>query len=565
MPLSFSRRVSLLPRSFVADSTRRRTTTYPLANSSRKKDRRWPLVLRFWKGSIHGTILFPVFVHSILAAFVVYVNQHINSDFNLPSSIIPSLSIVVGLMLVFRNQTAYSRFWGGRCHLNTVTTSIRCLSRQILVLVPAPSTFGLQLHSVVSNDSLLHRNYPPSHRASKDPAVPDKSAFSASKSSLGLGAGNGSTGSDVNAEGSVTLSRADEMKTIETVKILIAMLYTIKNHLRAEWGVALSPGTMLGPDGQESTGDEYKDLLPPGLKGYEHRGLGLTLELATFVEKFIAVGVKKEWFHNAASASMLTSLNALTSAYGSMEVIRLVPIPVAHLIHHKQTLALFCGILPFAMASEMDWWAVPLVAFVAFTLYGIEGIAQTYEDPFGIEKIDINMDDIVEDARKEVEVMLTAWQTQGPSSTSTSTNTTNYNGSIFRPRVGGFLDTPRSVDESEDLTMSMPNLPTLPGNAPSGSGMGAGAGTGGAGGFYANDTANESRSRSQVRFLVNPAQGTSPGTATTRREDSGFSAYTDDEPVEIKHRASSRLSRAVSPGSSTPEGEGEGEAREGRG
>tara|TARA_R110002060_G_scaffold15981_6_gene22221 strand:- start:2280 stop:2852 length:573 start_codon:yes stop_codon:yes gene_type:complete len=190
-------------------------------------------------------------------------------------------------MLVFRNQTAYSRFWGGRCHLNTVTTSIRCLSRQILVLVPAPSTFGLQLHSVVSNDSLLPKNYPPSTRASKEPS------FSASRTSLGLGAGNGSTGTDTNAEGTVTLARADELKTIETVKILIAMLYTIKNHLRAEWGVALSPGTMLGPDGQESTGDEYKDLLPPGLKGYEHRGLGLTLELATFVEKFIAMGVKK--------------------------------------------------------------------------------------------------------------------------------------------------------------------------------------------------------------------------------------------------------------------------------
>ncbi|KAG4439194.1 hypothetical protein IFR05_005347, partial [Cadophora sp. M221] len=383
MPLSFSRRVSLLPRSFVTDSSRRRTTTYPLANSSRKKDRRWPLVLRFWKGSIHGsvspcltslnpaqvgTILFPVFVHSVLAAFVVYVNQHINSDFNLPSSIIPSLSIVVGLMLVFRNQTAYSRFWGGRCHLATVTTAIRCLSRQILVLVPAPSTFGLQLHSVVSNDSLLPKNYY-SRTASKDPAVPvqDKNSSSFSNSKTSLGAGTG-INADASTESTTTLSRADELKTIETVKILIAMLYTIKNHLRAEWGVALSPGTMLGPDGQESTGDEYKDLLPPGLKGYEHRGLGLTLELATFVEKFVAVGVKKEWFHNAASASMLSSLNALTSAYGSMEVIRLVPIPVAHLIHHKQTLALFCGILPFAMASEMDWWAVPLVAFVAFTL-----------------------------------------------------------------------------------------------------------------------------------------------------------------------------------------------------
>jgi hypothetical protein len=37
----------------------------------------------------------------------------------------------------------------------------------------------------------------------------------------------------------------------------------------------------------------YLDLLPPGLKGYEHRGLGLTLELATFIEKFIEYGVKR--------------------------------------------------------------------------------------------------------------------------------------------------------------------------------------------------------------------------------------------------------------------------------
>jgi hypothetical protein len=87
------------------------------------------------------------------------------------------------------------------------------------------------------------------------------------------------------------------------------------------------------------------------------------------------------------------------------------------------------------MCSEMDWWAVPLTAFVAFTLYGIEGIAATYEDPFGVEKIDINMDDIVDDARREVEVLLTAWQTQGSSS-----------GGIFRPRVG---EIPKSDDSSE--------------------------------------------------------------------------------------------------------------------
>jgi hypothetical protein len=60
-----------------------------------------------------------------------------------------------------------------------------------------------------------------------------------------------------------TLPKNDEARTIETVKILIAMLYTVKNHLRAEWGVALSPGTSLTEDGQEATTEEYKG-------GYSH-------------------------------------------------------------------------------------------------------------------------------------------------------------------------------------------------------------------------------------------------------------------------------------------------------
>lgn len=89
------------------------------------------------------------------------------------------------------------------------------------------------------------------------------------------------------------LPKADEIRTIETVKILIAMLYTIKNHLRAEWGVTLSAETSFTEDGQEVSMEEYKDLLPPGLKVYEDRGLGLTLELSTFVEAFIKLGVKK--------------------------------------------------------------------------------------------------------------------------------------------------------------------------------------------------------------------------------------------------------------------------------
>jgi putative membrane protein len=77
------------------------------------------------------------------------------------------------------------------------------------------------------------------------------------------------------------------------VNILIAMLYTIKNHLRAEWGVALSPGMLVTENGEATIHAEYSDFLPENLRGYEHRGLSLTLELAFFIESFIAKGAAK--------------------------------------------------------------------------------------------------------------------------------------------------------------------------------------------------------------------------------------------------------------------------------
>lgn len=71
---------------------------------------------------------------------------------------------------------------------------------------------------------------------------------------------------------------------------MIAMLYTVKNHLRADWGVELSSGTMMTEEGDFSWPAEYKDLLPQGFKGHEHMGLGLTLQLSTYVEKFVNTG-----------------------------------------------------------------------------------------------------------------------------------------------------------------------------------------------------------------------------------------------------------------------------------
>lgn len=178
---------------------------------------------------------------------------------------------MVGLMLVFRNQTAYSRYWNGRLHLGTVTTAIRCLSRQILVLSPAPSP------SRRTSD-------PP--KPSREPSVfvqPPTLQPSSSHSAPNLDALDDSL--------NIPEEPSPESKVLETVNILIAMLYAVKNHMRADWGVALSPGMHVTNDGEATIQAEYSEFLPNNLRGYEHKGLGLTLELSVFVEAFIARGV----------------------------------------------------------------------------------------------------------------------------------------------------------------------------------------------------------------------------------------------------------------------------------
>ncbi|KAI4260633.1 MAG: hypothetical protein LQ352_000195 [Teloschistes flavicans] len=209
-------------------------------------------------------------------------------------------------------------------------------------------------------------------------------------------------------------SLTDRHETDRIVRVLIAILYATKNHLRAGWGADIIPGTAINPStGNANLTPEYGDLLPRGLYGCDERGLGLVLQLTFFVEQYIKKGFDKSWFHAPQASQMQVQLNGLVDAYGRMETIRLTPIPIAHLIHQKQVLALFGCVLPFALVDQMDYWAIPVVSLVMFTLYGIDGIGSQLEDPFGYDRNDIKMDCIVEDIRSEISVLLEEWKRAG--------------------------------------------------------------------------------------------------------------------------------------------------------
>lgn len=171
-------------------------------------------------------------------------------------------------MLVFRNQTSYNRFWDGRNGMNTLNTCIRNLVRTIATNAYSP-------------------------RAAPSPA---------------------------------------EKEDIErTLRILMAIPFAVKNHLRAEWGAAWAFGSDVGEDGVAAYNPDYASLLPVGLEGHEDEGLGLPFQLTFFVDGFIKRGEQRGWFNAPGASQMQAQLNTLMDAYGKMETIKLTPIPVAHL------------------------------------------------------------------------------------------------------------------------------------------------------------------------------------------------------------------------------------------
>jgi putative membrane protein len=98
-----------------------------------KKDSWFHIALR-WKGSVVPEVLPRSLLCGLFGA-LIYILHLFKIQVSLPilGSIIPN--IVLGLLLVFRTNTAYERFWEGRKAWGLLVNTVRNLSRQILVAI----------------------------------------------------------------------------------------------------------------------------------------------------------------------------------------------------------------------------------------------------------------------------------------------------------------------------------------------------------------------------------------------------------------------------------------------
>lgn len=103
-------------------------------NGTSLEKRQWFKVAFQLQGSVIPAIL-PRVIFCGLFGLLISIFHHLGFSVSLPtlSGVVPS--IVLGLLLVFRTNTAYERFWEGRKLWGTLVNTVRNFARQIWVSI----------------------------------------------------------------------------------------------------------------------------------------------------------------------------------------------------------------------------------------------------------------------------------------------------------------------------------------------------------------------------------------------------------------------------------------------
>ena len=164
--------------------------------------------------------------------------------------------------------------------------------------------------------------------------------------------------------------------------------YILKDHLRAQDYLELK---------SKSAG-----WLFDGLQKSKHKPNYILMQLS---EK-LAIAFKDKTISGEQLIILENEIEKLSNIQGACERIRFTPIPFGYAVHLKRILLIYLITLPFSFVKALEWWSIPLMMMVFFTMIGIELIGEEIEDPFGTDINDLPIDDLqnkIEDNINEIQ------------------------------------------------------------------------------------------------------------------------------------------------------------------
>ncbi|KAF8985184.1 hypothetical protein BGZ46_005730 [Entomortierella lignicola] len=389
----------------------------------------YPDTLRL-RGSVIPAVVTDVIIITCFSSVLVYIEKakYINGTLNVPNIIVPALSVVVGLILAFRTNTAYDRYWEGRKLWANLDVQIRNFSRMIWVgmkEIPNTTTTAAATATAATNAGV---STPKTRRA-----IHIGQLFGKSNNSLKLNTHDVSNiiGSDQSNDRSIsdsTLINIDpvqieeENEKLVVIRLLLAFAVSVKHHLRQEFGthfhdiehllprdfepcattdnieIKVSHDRAVGDRRRERTEDPWNIHI-----GNEDGKMSLPLEIAHGLCLWVIAENRAQRIEPILVGNLIASINAMTDIFTNMERIVFTPIPLAYCIHLRQVVYAYCLALPFTFLEALGWLTIPLMCLVSFTLFGIEAIGSEIENPFGKDENDLHMHEFCRDLKCELD------------------------------------------------------------------------------------------------------------------------------------------------------------------
>lgn len=276
------------------------------------------------RSSVLNRIKQPVIVLTIWSALVWLLDVYFSfgSPKTKPHTL---LSSALGLLLVFRTNAAYQRFWEGRKIWQGIQDDVRDLTRLAATHVPFVG------EDLVRETGRMLCTFPWVLREHL-------------------------TGMKPSAILSLTPRETEQLEKARNRPMFII------NKLSAKFGMVAD------------------------------QGAGATKELPNHV------------FSSRERLALIGILSRLGQRVGAAERLVQTPVPLMYARHTSRFLTVWCVTLPIVIVNELRFWVVPLMALVAWSLFGILEIAHLVEQPFAKHCLKLNVicDQIALDVRDTI-------------------------------------------------------------------------------------------------------------------------------------------------------------------
>ena len=275
------------------------------------------LIFEFHKSDTLRKLIYIILVYALYSLGIVYIELEY-TDFKSTIAIHSLIGFVLGLLLVFRTNSAYDRWWEGRKLLGALVNTSRNLALKLSTFLPSEASVKRKLFvEFISNYCFSMKDH------LRDKRVAEELTFS-------------------------THLTEEEFKS--------------SNHL---------PNIIA-----EKIFNETKIM---------------------YDDKLISDNIY---------ITIDDQVKQFTDIIGGCERIKKTPIPYSYNIFLKKIIFIYTMTLPIGLATDFQYWAIPISLFVLYILASLELLAEEIEDPFGEDTNDLPVDDICHTIKGNIEEIL---------------------------------------------------------------------------------------------------------------------------------------------------------------